>query len=275
MNATLENTFELFARSISLSQHQLDVALERAKEICQFLSQDTAVQECKITGSMARSTAIQKYSDVDIVVTLNKPSPTTTTPESLTSSLLNILKPTYQEAGISENTVRISFNRGPEVDVIPAIPDATNPTGGPTYKIPSADRTEWNTYAPEERNQNINRKGELLGNNFTQLIKIVKWWSKEHGQPIASYEIENIASSAFPCQMPSITRAIVEFFENAESSSTKRQRSHSALISEARIIANRALQCEQQGDTRGALNHWRILLGDQFAGVVSRNHRTG
>ncbi|MEU2303101.1 SMODS domain-containing nucleotidyltransferase [Streptomyces misionensis] len=269
MNATLEKNFELFARRISLSQHELDDALERAKEICQFLSQDPTVQECKITGSMARSTAIRGFSDVDIVAALSPSASTRSTPYSIAARLLDALRPRYQEAHISENTVRISFTQGPDVDVIPAIPDTVNPAGGLIYKIPSPDQSRWNTYAPEERNQEINRKGALLGNEFIHLIKIIKWWSKQHGQPIASYEIENIASATFSGRMPSITRAIVEFFETAEHSSKGRQKGHFSSISEARNIANKALQCERQGDMRGALDHWGSLLGDQFSSVVS------
>ncbi|PVD03143.1 nucleotidyltransferase domain-containing protein [Streptomyces sp. CS207] len=269
MNATLEKNFELFAQRISLSQHDLDKALERAEEICQFLSRTTAVQECKTTGSMARSTAIQDFSDVDIVAVLSPPLSTRNTPHSITASLLDILRPTYREACISENTVRISFTHGPDVDVIPAIPDTVGPNGGMIYKIPSPNRSQWNAYAPEERNQEINQKGALLGNRFIHLIKIIKWWSKQQEQPIASYEIENIASAAFPFQMPPITHAIVEFFEFAESSSKGRRESHGTSISDARSIANKALKCERQGDIRGALNHWGSLLGDQFSSVVS------
>ncbi|WP_123985616.1 SMODS domain-containing nucleotidyltransferase [Streptomyces alfalfae] len=268
MNATLEKIFELFTQRISLSQHELDDALERAREICQFLSQGTAVQECKITGSMARSTAIQGFSDVDIVAALSPSSSARTTPYSIAARLLDTLRPRYREARISENTVRISFTQGPDVDVIPAIPDTVNPNGGVIYKIPSPDRSRWNTYAPEERNQRINRKSALLGNEFIHLIKIIKWWSKQHGQPIASYEIENIASATFSDRMPPITRAIVEFFKDAEHSSAGRQEGDCNPISEARDIANRALHCEQQGDTRGALDHWGSLLGDQFSSVV-------
>ncbi|MFC8437361.1 hypothetical protein ACFUJT_04030 [Streptomyces griseoincarnatus] len=269
MNATLEKSFELFARRISLSQHELNDALERAKEICQFLSQGTAVQGCKITGSMARSTAIQGFSDVDIVAALSPSLSARNTPYSIAERLLDTLRPRYREARISENTVRISFTQGPDVDVIPAIPDTVNPNGRVIYKIPSPDRSRWNTYAPEERNQEINRKGALLGNEFIHLIKIIKWWSKQHGQPIASYEIENIASATFFDRMPPITRAIVEFFETAERSLEGRKEGHSSSVSEARDIANKALQCEQRGDTRGALDRWGILLGDQFSSVVS------
>ncbi|MYX15464.1 hypothetical protein GTY67_19075 [Streptomyces sp. SID8374] len=268
MNATLEKTFALFARRISLSQQQLDEALERAGEICQFLCQSVVVQECKITGSLARSTAIQDFSDVDVVAVLSSLSPTETTPHSITAKILETLKPRYHEAHISENTVRIHFTQGPDVDVIPAIPDISSPKSG-IYKIPSADLVRWNAYAPEERNQEINRKGALLGAGFIHLIQIIKWWSKKNGQPIASYEIENIANTAFRSRMPSITRAIAEFFEIAESSSQTRPKAHVASISVARAITNRALQCEQQGDTRGALDHWGSLLGDQFSSVVS------
>ncbi|MFJ2088210.1 nucleotidyltransferase domain-containing protein [Streptomyces sp. NPDC087901] len=268
MNSTLEKTFEIFVRRISLSQQQIDEAVERAEEICQFLSQATTVQECKMTGSMARSTAIQKFSDIDVVAVLSPQPPAETTPHSITARLLDTLKLRYREARISDNTVRIRFAQGPDVDVIPAIPDVGNPKSG-SFKIPSADRGRWNSYDPGERNQKINRKGALLGGEFIHLIQIIKWWSKCNGQPIASYEIENIASSAFRFRMPSITRAIVDFFELAESSSEMRSKDHVASLSVARAIANKALQCEKQGDVRGALNHWGSLLGDQFSSVIS------
>lgn len=268
MNSNLEKTFEIFVRRISLSQQQIDEAVERAEEICQFLSQAATVQECKMTGSMARSTAIQDFSDIDVVAVLSRQPLTETTPHSVTVGLLDTLKIRYHQAQISDNTVRICFAQGLDVDVIPAIPDIGNPKSG-IFKIPSADRGRWNSYAPGERNQEINRKSALLGGEFIHLIQIIKWWSKRNGQPIASYEIENIASSAFRSRMPPITRAIVDFFELAEFSSEMRLRDHVDSISVARIIANKALRCEKQGDTRGALNHWGSLLGDQFSSVVS------
>ncbi|WP_373648870.1 SMODS domain-containing nucleotidyltransferase [Streptomyces sp. st140] len=268
MNSTLEKTFEIFVRRISLSQQQIDEARERAEEICRFLSRADMVQECKMTGSMARSTAIQEFSDIDVVAVLGRQPPSGATPHSITAGLLKTVKPRYRQAQISDNTVRIRFARGLDVDVIPAIPDFGNPRSG-IFKIPSADREQWDTYDPEERNQAINRKSALLGAEFIHLIQIIKWWSKRNGQPIPSYEIENIASSAFCSRMPPITRAIVDFFELAEFSSGIRLKHHVNLISVARAIGNAALRCEERGDTRGALNHWGSLLGDQFSSVVS------
>ncbi|MER5253718.1 MULTISPECIES: SMODS domain-containing nucleotidyltransferase [unclassified Streptomyces] len=269
MNATLESSFELFARRISLSQHELDNALGRAKEICQFLSQNAAIEEFRITGSIARLTAIQGFSDVDIVATLASSSSIPATPCSIAVRLLNTLRPRYREARISENTVRIRFTQGPDVDVIPALLDTVTIKGQTIYRIPSADRLRWDTYAPEQQNVQINQRSALLGSNFIHMIKIIKWWSKQHGQPLASYEIENIASATFAYRMPPITRAIVEFLEIAEHSPEGRQEGHSNSISEARDTANKALKCEQQGDTRGALVHWGRLLGDQFSSVIT------
>ncbi|MEU0726242.1 nucleotidyltransferase domain-containing protein [Streptomyces sp. NPDC006140] len=269
MNATLEKSFELFVRRISLSQREIGDALNRAEEICQFLSQATAIHECQVTGSMAHSTAIQGFSDVDILVALSPDPSTQSTPHSITAKLLETLKPRYREAYISENTVHINFTQGPDVDVIPAIPDTASTNGEITYRIPSPDRIQWNTYTPARRNQEINQKSALLGSDFVHLIKVIKWWSKHHGQPIASYEIENFASATYSRRMPPLTRAIVDFFEFAKTSSTQHREDCFTKISEARAIANKALRREQQGDIRGAIDHWGSLLGDQFPSVVS------
>ncbi|MFR0356909.1 SMODS domain-containing nucleotidyltransferase [Streptomyces sediminimaris] len=268
MNATLEKSFELFTQRISLTGQEIEEALERADEICNFLSMATPVKECKVTGSMARSTAIRKFSDVDVVAVLRPHSLTTTTPQSITEKLLKILKPEYRNAQISENTVHINFTKGPDVDVIPAVPVTVNPKNGTTYRIPSPDRGKWNAYDPEGRNKEITQKGILLGDRFVALIKVIKWWSKQNGQPIASYEIENIASASFTSRMPSVTCAIVKFFDSLESQIEGRREDNVAAISAARAIAKNALRSEQQGDAREALNYWGSLLGDQFSSVA-------
>ncbi|WP_159052351.1 SMODS domain-containing nucleotidyltransferase [Streptomyces longwoodensis] len=264
MNATLERSFELFTQRISLNKQEVSEALERATEICRFLRQATQIQSCKITGSMAHSTAIRKYSDVDVAAVLYPLSLTENTPQSITAGLLTLLTRRYHTAAISENTVRISFTKGPDVDVIPAIP-ASNKA---TYTIPSPDRKAWHTYDPERRNKEITEKTAQLGVGFIRLIRIAKWWSGCNGQPLASYEIEDAASAAFTFPMPPTSFAIVDFFEHVRHLPKKLYDDQDATISSARAIAEKALESEQQGDTQRALYYWGSLLGDQFPNFV-------
>ncbi|MEU9082307.1 nucleotidyltransferase [Streptomyces sp. NPDC048357] len=266
MNRTLERHFEIFFQRISLSGNQRKAALNRAEEICAFLRAESNVSECFVSGSISRSTAVRNFSDIDIIAAMNEETPPETRPDSVVSDLLSTLQIRYPQARISENTVRISFPSGPDVDVLPAL-EVSSPGVG-TFSIPTFNRDAWERFIPSEQTRLVRDIDARLGGELTQLIKLVKWWSHLHEQIIPSFRIEQIACAVFEHEMPPMNRAVVDFFDVANQQLGNSSRIQSEKTREAHALAAKAVELEDRGDIQESIDHWGCLLGDQFPTVI-------
>jgi hypothetical protein len=154
--------------------------------------------------------------------------------------------------------------------VVPALRAGSNSSGYELYRIPTGQRA-WIDYAPEEQNQQINELTRKLGDGFKQAIRLTKWWSRTHGTPIPSYEIEDIASSAAQgwehIRPPDeALAAILE--EAARPDPRKLKNNRHRVVREASQTAQEALERAAQGDAAGSITCWRYLLGEQFPAVI-------
>ncbi|GLP65750.1 hypothetical protein TUSST3_23700 [Streptomyces sp. TUS-ST3] len=177
---------------------------------------------------------------------------------------------TYAEIQDFESAVRVTFPSELGIDVVPALPVRNNSSCYKYFKIPTVHRA-WIDYSPEEQNQQIEQLTRKLGEGFKHAIRLTKWWSRTHGSPIPSYEIEEIASRTARKwkRIPPLAETLAAFLkEAARIEADKASDHHQNAAGEASLIAQEALELAARGDRSGSIERWRCLLGEQFPDVV-------
>jgi hypothetical protein len=268
MTDQITDQFDAFLQRITLSRSEKSAALEQGRLLSRRIEQRPEVRKCLITGSMVRSTAIRKFSDVDIVAVIEpKDQLAHSDSATLVSSVANILRKMEPDVQVSENAVRVLHADGSVVDVLAAIHSGTSNTADDIYRIPATNQEGWETYAPEEQNRRIREATDSLGEDFKNLIRLCKWWSKTHGQPISSYEIELVTCRTFRDGIPELPRALVELFEAIKQSSSINPLKMPTLL-ESKALAEEAYSSQQLDNVQKAIELWGRLFGDQFAATV-------
>ncbi|MFI1353602.1 hypothetical protein ACH4TV_08460 [Streptomyces sp. NPDC020898] len=269
MTYPIADLFDDFLQYITLSDNEKATALEQGRRLSQKIEQRPEVRECLITGSMTRSTAIRKFSDVDIVAVIeSKNQLAQADSATLVTTIAKILRETESHVEVSENAVRVAYTEGVTVDVLAAIHSGTNSAGDDVYRIPTPSQEGWQAYAPEEQSRIVRETTERLGDDFKKLIRLCKWWSKTHSQPVSSHEIEIIAYKSFTDDIPELPRAVIEMFNSIERSVDINSPKASTLL-ESKSIAEEAYSSWRSGDTQKSIELWRRLFGDRFPTVIT------
>ncbi|MHC3428190.1 SMODS domain-containing nucleotidyltransferase [Streptomyces sp. DT18] len=269
MTYPIADLFDDFVRHITLSDSEKATALEQGRRLSQRIEQRPEVRECLITGSMTRSTAIRKFSDVDIVAVIEPENELAQADSAtLVTAVANILRETEPHVEVSENAVRVVYAECVTVDVLAAIYFGTNNTGDDVYRIPTSNQDGWETYAPEEQSRRIREAAEFFGDDFKKLIRLCKWWSKTHSQPVSSHDIELVAYKSFTDDIPEIPQALIEMF-NAIEHSIDTGSPKMAIVLQSKSIAIEAYSSWQSGDTQKSIELWGRLFGDRFPTVIT------
>ena len=269
MNTSPAKNFEVLLERISLSASDRSAALDRAESVRENLNNNPLIKDSFITGSMARSTAIRDFSDVDILAVIEDSAAIHEDSSLAISIISSSLLLAFTEVESFDSAIHISFPRTPGVDVVPALHAGTT-SGCELYRIPTG-RKAWIDYAPEEQNQQIKQLTQRLGDGFKQAIRLTKWWSRTHGSLIPSYEIEEIASSVAQGwrQIASPAEAFAAILDEATKlGPTNSKDHHHGVIREASLTAREALERAAQGDVARSIARWRCLLGEQFPAIV-------
>jgi predicted nucleotidyltransferase len=269
MTSQIADLFDAFLQRITPSDSEKAMTLERGQRLSQELEQRPEVRNCLITGSMVRSTAIREFSDVDIMAVIEPGDQLAQVgPAALVAAVASILRDTELHVQISENAVRVMYPDSIAVDVLGGIHAGTNSRDDDVYLIPSASQERWETYVPEEQNRRIREATDSLGCDFKNVIRLCKWWSKIHGQPVSSYEIEAAARDSFSTAMPELPIAIIELFKSIESSADMSPTGLLILL-KSRETAEAAYASWRTGDVEKSSKLWGRLFGEQRPGVIA------
>ncbi|MYT70361.1 MULTISPECIES: nucleotidyltransferase domain-containing protein [unclassified Streptomyces] len=261
--------FEAFLQRITLSDSEKQKALQQGQRLAREIERRPEVRECLITGSMVRSTAIRKFSDVDIVAVIEPEDQLTQSePAALVSSIAQMLRGIRPDVQVSENAVRVTHLDGGVVDVLVSVRLGINREGDEYYRIPTARQDGWEIYAPETQNRRIREATKLLGEDFKRLIRLCKWWSKTHGQPLPSHEIELAAYRAFPRAIPELSRAVVEFSDSLRTQIDGGPSTQAALLNFNRL-ARDAYDKQTSGDLNKSSELWGRVFGDEFTTIIT------
>ena len=125
-----------------------------------------------LSGSYARSTAINDINDVDVVCILDIDH-TITTPEVVLAWVQSILASYYSETRPQGRSVGASAAKGVWLDIVPATPIAS--ADGPLW-IPDRDARQWVQTHPKGQIAAEVSKNKVTNGYFVQTVKLLKSW---------------------------------------------------------------------------------------------------
>ena len=142
-----------------------------------------------LSGSYRRQTAIRPQKknghtdrpDVDIIVVTNHSSNDDS--KDIVDLLFKTLKKKYPNIRRQTRSVGIESNKA-DMDVVPIIPY------GLMYLIPDRKQKKWIPTNPPGHTKWTTEMNTLAGGRFKPLVKLMKWWRREH--PDYSEETERI-----------------------------------------------------------------------------------
>jgi predicted nucleotidyltransferase len=209
----LAEAFDIFDQRVQPSTTQRLAADERSEEISLHLSKYNQVLECRLMGSIGRSTAIKHFSDVDILVVFSSRDGVG---ERRPKDLLDQIEQYAESINCGSirrgTTISLQYPDWPNVDILPAF---TFEAGSKheTFLIPGEASQDWQRYSPAKHDHIVQSANIRLGARFKQVVRGIKWWSRVNGNVVPSFEIETLLSELFVADIPTYAEAIYSIFD--------------------------------------------------------------
>jgi hypothetical protein len=172
----LASDFKALASSIEPKAAHIAAAKAAQEKVRDQLCTDDeskdAVKDTFLSGSYARSTAINDINDVDVICLLDI-DPTITAPEVVLVWLHGILGQYYAETKRQGRSIGVQGATGVWLDIVPATPLSSN--SGPV-RIPDREASEWVTSHPKGQIVAASDLNGATNGYFVPAVKLMKFW---------------------------------------------------------------------------------------------------
>lgn len=216
----LVGDFKAFLSSLEPGDDDVTAAKAAHEKIRDRLRTDAESKEAHkdtfLSGSYARSTAINDINDVDVICILDLDH-RITEPEVCLAWIQGILARYYKETKRQGRSVGASAAKGVWLDIVPATPVSTD--DGPLW-IPDREAREWVQTHPKGQIDAGVSKNKATNGYFVQVVKLMKFWRDKLGTDPCnpkSYILEALIHGAIGTPS-SHAAAIVNVLEGVERS---------------------------------------------------------
>jgi len=216
----LVSDFKAYLSSIEPPADEVSAAKTAHLEVREMLHTDPeskeAHKETFLSGSYARSTAINDINDVDVICILDIDRYNTRA-ELVLAWVESILAKHYDNPRRQGRSIRVKADNGVDLDIVPATP--INTDDGPLW-IPDREAREWVQTHPRSQINAAVAKNKSTSGYYVQVVKLLKAWRDRlpsESCKLKSYILEALihATIGFPT---SHAIAIVNVFEGIERS---------------------------------------------------------
>lgn len=193
MAYTVPYSFDLFFGNINLTGDHHTIAAARRERIVSLLGKEFDILDSFATGSISNYTAIKDHADLDIMVVLHwtkhikdrKPSAVLGDVQSHLSE--------FRTGRRNGQAVTLYYETWPNVDVVP-VSRTTNSDGSVShYSVPDMNTERWVESRPRAHSAALTKANADFGDQFKKLIKMMKYWNRQHSALMKSYHIEVLA----------------------------------------------------------------------------------
>lgn len=214
----LASDFRALLSSIEPSAAHVAAAKAAHEKVREQLRTDSESKEAHkdtfLSGSYARSTAINDINDVDVICLVDIDH-AITAPEVVLAWLEGVLARYYSEIKRQGRSVGVQGARGVWLDIVPGSPVSTD--DGPLW-IPDREAQKWVKSHPKGQIAAATAKNKATNGYHVQVVKLMKFWRDrlptESAQP-KSYVLESLVHQAIG--VPSSHAAgVVNVFEVIE-----------------------------------------------------------
>jgi hypothetical protein len=283
MPYTVAASFNKFRENIELPGDHRDIARRRRDHIISLLENDFEVIEAFPSGSIPRYTAIQGYSDLDVIVALHYGKHIKgKNPSQVLQAVRDCLGEYKTNVRKNGQAVTLYYKTWPNVDIVPVSQVVDDNDDVTYYKVPDMNREVWMPSRPKAHSRNMSKKNNTCGVAFKRIVKMIKWWNHQHSSLLQSYHIEVMALHAFSGKLKDYSWDVFHFFKEAStlaSSSLWHDISYADayLDSEKRKQVVKRLETAKDktrdawyltygdnDDHEEAIRIWRQIFGDRF-----------
>ena len=196
MATTIKQSFNEYASNLNISNKQESLVSTRRENVVNAIDKELFLldEKSKLIGSYDRNTLIRYLfeGDIDVMVIMNYGKHKDWDCADGTINALNKFRALLDDAYPDttkyrdENCITMKFSEF-KLDVVPAFFYNSG-----RYSIPDSVKKRWITTDPFSFAEKITEVNTSMGGTFVPLIKMVKGWNREVGNPIRSYHLENI-----------------------------------------------------------------------------------
>jgi Second Messenger Oligonucleotide or Dinucleotide Synthetase domain len=172
----LPSDFKALASAIEPTSTHVTAAKAAHEKVREQLRADAEAKDAHrdtfLSGSYARSTAINDINDVDVICLLDI-DPAITAPEVVIAWLHGILGKYYNETERQGRSIGVQGANGVWLDIVPSSPILTD--DGP-IRIPDREASEWVSSHPKAQLSAASDQNRATNGYFIPVVKLLKYW---------------------------------------------------------------------------------------------------
>lgn len=280
---TVSAAFDEFCQNISLSSTYHDTANKRRDRLVSLLKNDFTILDSFSTGSIPRYTAISGYADLDIMVVLYYGKHMKDKlPSEVLAGVQKSLSGYKTRVRRNGQAVTLYYDTWPNVDIVPVSITVNDDGSVKHYNVPNMNNETWLKSRPRKHSSALTDHNGICGDKFKRIIKMIKWWNKQHGDYLQSFHIEVLALQIFTSTISDYSWSVFEFFDRATTlvasslyyeddyvDSYLDSVNRSEAVKRLKTARDKAfsawyLTYGENNDHQRAITTWRQIFGEKF-----------
>lgn len=278
----VDEAFAKLKSTLEIGKTEQSLAVSRHHEVRDHVRASWALEEDFLTGSYRRDTKTKRLKDIDIFVVVDGEGPQATLrqlgPAAILSDLADVLRPRYPDVAVDRMACVVNFGKEEEVMSLDVVPAFDRKGGG--YEIPDTYTGGWIATNPRLHHELSTAKNAACGGKFVPFVKMVKGINRHLEEPVhPSFLIEVMAHGIvlepfgdYPEEIRWFLATAMEQIDEPwpdpagigpdVNTMSGFERSAAAVgLGKALVVAERAIQLEDDGQERAAVEQWRELFG--------------
>jgi hypothetical protein len=216
MAYTVPWAFDQFFGDINLPGDHRETASSRRDRIVSILKDDFSILDGFAIGSIPKFTAIKGYADLDIMIVLHYGKHIKDNlPSKVLSDVRKSLAKYRTDLRRNGQAVTLYYETWPNVDVVPVSRHVDTNDNLTHYSVPDMHKETWISSLPSRHAQNMTDRNSSYGPEFKKIVKMIKWWNKQHSDLMEAYHIEMLALRALQGKFTSYPWEVFSFFDKA------------------------------------------------------------
>jgi hypothetical protein len=282
----VDDAFGKLKRNLEITQTEQDLAKARHKVIRDYVKDHWKLEDDFLTGSYRRDTKTKKLKDIDIFIVIEAGGPQggyrNQAPIQVINALETLLRQKWSGAYRDGMAVVIPYGADDDVMSLDVVPAFDRDGGG--YFIPNPSAGDWIATNPKRHHELSTAKNTDCDGKYVPLVKMIKGINRQLGEPVKpSFLLEVMAQDLVKPPMNRYQDEIVLFLAtaaerlhdewpdpaglggdvNAVMNYTQKLAAGDAL-NQARTIAERAVDLEDDDQERAAYDEWKKIFGDRM-----------
>lgn len=292
MATTVKQAFRDFASNVNITDNQTSLVSSRWNNVLNSISSklDLYDKPSLLIGSYKRNTMLKPLydNDVDLMIVLHYgKNKEWADSGSGTISALNkfkeILDASFPQVNKrrDRNCITMKYSEF-KLDVVP-----TFSIKGGYYKIPDSIQEQWIYTNPEQFMSDTTTVNKTMGGSYTPLVKMMKAWSKNHGDYLEGFHLECLLFNRYSTYEQGYTYSSMFYYlfkdlpgylsrntydpsRGSNGEMVDRYLNYDDRIAVVKHAftceeyAKSAYLAEEDGDHETAIYYWRLVFGDYF-----------